>query len=65
MADLRNFLNELMYVLKIGISSGNGTPTQAAPKGSLYIQLDATTTTSRLWINTDGSTTWAYFTTSA
>ena len=48
-----------------GIYTGNGAPTFVATKGSLYVQLDATTTTTRLYINTDGSTTWAYFTTSA
>jgi hypothetical protein len=36
-----------------------------APKGSLAINISATTTTSRLYVNTDGGTTWATFTTSA
>ena len=50
----------------VGIYVGSGAPTSTtAPKGSLYIRTDATTTTTRLYINTDGATTWATFTTSA
>jgi hypothetical protein len=47
--------------------AGNPTaaPAVSAPKGSLYIKTDATTTTTRLWINTNGTTGWAYFTASA
>lgn len=49
------------------IVSGTGNPSGSvsAPKGSLYIKTDATTATTRLWINTDGGTTWAYLTASA
>lgn len=49
----------------VGIYIGTGDPTAAAAKGSLYIRTDATTTTTRLWINTNGSTTWTNFTTAA
>lgn len=42
------------------ICAGTGDPTFTAPKGSLYIKIDATTTTTRLWINTTGSTTWTF-----
>lgn len=47
------------------IDTGFGDPTHKAPKGTLYIKQDATTATTRLWINTDGGVTWAYFTASA
>lgn len=47
------------------VLTGSGAPTISAPKGSLYINLTATTTTTRLYINTDGSTTWTNFTTAA
>jgi len=47
------------------IFSGTGNPTVAAPQGSLYLRTDATTTTSRLWINTNGSTGWTFFTSNA
>jgi hypothetical protein len=49
----------------IDIQEGFGSPTHKAAKGTLYIRTDATTTTTRLWINTDGGVTWAYFTSSA
>lgn len=46
--------------------SGTGAPTGvSARKGSLYVNTTATTTTTRLYINTDGGTTWANFTASA
>jgi hypothetical protein len=50
-----------------GLYSGTATPSGSvsAPKGSLYIDTDATSTTTRLYINTDGGTTWATFTSSA
>jgi hypothetical protein len=49
------------------IMSGTASPSGSvsAPKGSLYIKTNATTSTTRLWINTDSGTTWAYFTASA
>lgn len=49
----------------IRIAEGFGDPTHAGHKGELYIKLDASGTTDRLWINTDGGVTWAYLTTSA
>ena len=44
---------------------GTGIPTIKATKGTLYVNTQATTTTTRLYVNTDGGTTWAYFTASA
>lgn len=49
----------------LGIYYGTGDPSFSAAKGSLYSKTDATTTTTRLWVNTDGGTTWANFTASA
>lgn len=51
--------------ININITSGTGAPIFDAPKGSLYIRTDAITTTTRLYINTNGATTWASFTSSA
>lgn len=53
--------------LKAGpcIISGSGAPSMAAPKGSLYIRTDGTTTNDRAYINSDGSTTWTALTTAA
>lgn len=47
------------------IISGSGVPSLSAPKGSLYIRTDGTTTNDRAYINTDGSTTWTALTTAA
>lgn len=45
--------------------SGTGAPTMTAAKGTLYTRVDATTATTRLYVNTNGGTTWANFTASA
>lgn len=49
----------------LGVYYGTGDPGFTAAKGSLYVKTDATTTTTRLWVNTDGGTTWASFTSSS
>lgn len=49
----------------LGIFSGTGAPSLSAGKGSLYTNTTASTTTTRLYVNTDGGTTWASFTSSA
>jgi len=49
----------------INIQEGFGDPTHVSSKGTLYIKLDAAGAADRLWINTDGGVTWAYFTSSA
>jgi hypothetical protein len=41
-----------------GIFFGSGAPTLAAAKGSLYLRSDGSTTNDRMYVNTDGSTTW-------
>jgi hypothetical protein len=45
--------------------SGAGAPSLSAPKGSLYSNTTAATAATRLYINTDGATTWAAFTAAA
>src|SRR5262249_18429899 len=47
------------------ILSGTGAPTLSAAKGTLYVNYAAAATTTRLYVNTDGATTWASFTASA
>jgi hypothetical protein len=49
----------------LGFYFGTGDPTITAGKGSIYSRTDATTTTTRLWVNTDGGTTWTNTTTAA
>ena len=42
-----------------GIFGGTGSPTLAAATSSLYLRLDASSATTRAYINTNGGTTWA------
>jgi hypothetical protein len=41
-----------------GVFFGSGAPTIAAAKGSLYMRSDGSGTNDRMYVNTDGSTTW-------
>jgi hypothetical protein len=47
--------------------TGSGAPTFAAAKGSLFVRTDtgASTTATRLYVNTTGSTVWTNITTAA
>lgn len=47
------------------ICAGTGAPTFTAPTGTLYIRLDGSSTSTRLYVNTTGSTTWTNFTSAA
>lgn len=49
----------------LGIYFGTGTPTFAAAQGSLYCKTDASTSSTRLYVATDGSGTWSAFTSAA
>ena len=48
-----------------GIFFGSGLPTISAAKGSLYLRSDGSSTSTRLYVNTNGSTTWTNVTTAA
>jgi hypothetical protein len=48
-----------------GVYFGSGAPTVSAAKGSLYLRTDGTTTNDRMYVNTNGSTTWTAVTTAA
>lgn len=49
----------------ISITVGTGAPTASASKGSLFVRTDGSSGTTRLYINTDGATTWTSVTTTA
>ena len=48
-----------------GIFFGSGAPSLSAAKGSLYLRSDGSTTNDRMYVNTDGGTTWTAVTTAA
>jgi hypothetical protein len=48
-----------------GVFFGSGAPTLGAAKGSLYLRSDGSTTNNRMYINTDGATTWTAVITAA
>ncbi len=54
-----------LSLLGVGVTSGTGAPTESASKGTLYIRLDGSSVSTRMYINTDGATTWTSFTTAA
>jgi hypothetical protein len=48
-----------------GIFFGSNVPTLQAGKGSLYLRVDGSSSSTRLYVNTDGGTTWTNVTTAA
>ena len=44
--------------LGFGVFFGSGAPTLSAAKGSLYMRSDGSGINDRMYVNTDGSTTW-------
>ena len=48
-----------------GIYVGSGAPTLSAGQGSLYLRSDGSSTSTRLYVNTTGSTVWTNFTSAA
>ena len=54
-----------MGTTALGIYFGSGAPTISAPQGSLYMRTDGSSTSTRLYVNTNGATTWTSVTTAA
>lgn len=48
-----------------GIYFGSGAPTLSAAQGSLYLRTDGSSTSTRMYVNTNGSTGWTNVTTAA
>jgi hypothetical protein len=48
-----------------GVFGGSGAPTLSAGKGSIYLRTDGSGTSTRLYTNTDGGTTWTNITAAA
>lgn len=49
----------------VGIYAGAGTPTFAAPKGSLYLATDGSSTSTRLFVCSVATGTWVAVTTAS
>lgn len=47
----------------LGVYFGSGVPTLSAAQGSLYMRTDGSTTATRMYINTNGTTGWTNVTT--
>ena len=48
-----------------GIYIGSGAPTVSAAQGSIYLRSDGSSTSTRLYVNTNGTTGWTNVTTAA
>lgn len=48
-----------------GLYLGSGAPTITAAKGSLYLRSDGSSSSTRLYVNSDGATTWVAVTTAS
>lgn len=49
----------------LGLYVGSGAPSITAAQGSLYIRTDGSSTSTRLYVNSTGSTTWVAVTTAS
>ena len=49
----------------LGVFFGSGAPALSAAQGSLYLRTDGSSTSTRMYVNTNGSTTWTAVTTVA
>jgi hypothetical protein len=56
---------EFSTTADFGIFFGSGAPTISAAQGSLYLRSDGSTTNDRMYVNTNGATTWTAVTTAA
>lgn len=48
-----------------GVFFGSGAPSLSAAQGSIYLRSDGSSTSTRLYVNTNGATTWTNVTTAA
>jgi hypothetical protein len=53
----------LMGTAALRVTWGSGAPTTSAPQGSLYLRTDGSSTSTRAYINTNGTTGWTAITT--
>lgn len=53
---------KLSSTANLGLFFGSGAPSLSAAQGSLYIRTDGSSTSTRLYVNTNGTTGWTNFT---
>jgi len=58
-------LDKTAKINGISFLVSSGAPTLSAPKGSLYLRTDGSSTSTRAYVNTDAGTTWTSITTAA
>ncbi len=58
-----NINGSIRFYALMGMYGGIGAPTFVAGQGSLYLRRDGSSTTTRLYVNTDGNTAWTSVTT--
>ena len=61
----KGFLFGSTYTTNFGVFFGSGVPTLSAAKGSLYLRSDGSTTNDRMYVNTNGTTSWTAVITAA
>lgn len=62
--DLKNY-DTALAAMGVGISAGSGAPTHSAPQGSIYLNKTGSSSSTRIYVNSDGSTTWVAVTTAS
>lgn len=65
MAAYKSLFPRIADETAVDIQYGAGVPSHTAAKGTIYINTSASSTTTRLYINTNGGTTWTAFTAAA
>jgi hypothetical protein len=54
---------KMSSVANLGVFFGSGAPTLSAAQGSLYLRTDGSSTSTRMYVNTNGTTGWTAVTT--
>lgn len=54
---------KLSSTANLGVFFGSGVPTLSAAQGSLYLRTDGSSVSTRLYVNTNGTTGWTNVTT--
>lgn len=61
----RDAMLNTLLTTPIHVCAGTGAPTFSAAKGTIYSNITGSSVATRLYVNTDGATTWTNVTTAA